>query len=54
MGAKVSFAMIKAKKLVTQEGYTPYAAAKECGLTRHAIYMSPWYKEYKEKQKCPA
>lgn len=42
--------MVKARKLVTEEGLTPYAAAKECGLTRSAIYMAPWYKEWKVAQ----
>jgi len=50
MAAKVSAAMVKARKLVTEGGYTPYAAAKECGLTRSAIYMAPWYKEWKAAQ----
>ena len=50
MGAKVSDAMVKARKLVTEGGYTPYSAAKECGLTRSAIYMAPWYKEWKHAQ----
>lgn len=50
MAAKVSAAMVKARKLVTEKGATPYAAAKECGLTRFAIYMAPWYKEWKAAQ----
>lgn len=50
MGAKVSDAMVKARKLVTEEGHTPYSAAKACGLTRFAIYMAPWYKEWKLAQ----
>lgn len=47
MGAKQSEAMKKAKKLITEGGHTAYAAAKACGLTRSAIYMSNWYKEWK-------
>lgn len=50
MAAKVSAAMVKARKLVTEKGVTPYAAAKECGLTRSAIYMAPWYKKWKAAQ----
>lgn len=50
MAAKVSAAMQKARKLVTEEGQTPYAAAKECGITRSAIYMAPWYKAWKLAQ----
>lgn len=50
MAAKESAAMAKARKLVVDKGLTPYAAAKECGLTRSAIYMAPWYKEWKAAQ----
>ena len=52
MAAKESEAMKKARKLVTEKGLTPYAAAQKVGLTRSAIYMAPWYKEWKnDKQK---
>ena len=52
MAAKESEAMKKARKLVTEKGLTPYAAAQQTGLTRSAIYMAPWYKEWKkDKQK---
>ena len=51
MAAKESEAMKKARKLVTEQGMTPYAAALKVGLTRSAIYMAPWYKEWKAKQK---
>lgn len=47
MAAKESAAMVKARKLVTEQGITPYAAAQKVGLTRSAIYMAPWYKEWK-------
>lgn len=50
MAAKESEAMKKARKLVTQGGLTPYAAAQQTGLTRSAIYMAPWYKEWKLAQ----
>lgn len=50
MAAKESEAMKKARKLVMQEGFTAYAAAQQTGLTRSAIYMAPWYKEWKMKQ----
>lgn len=50
MATKESEAMKKARKLVTQGGLTPYAAAQKVGLTRSAIYMAPWYKEWKEAQ----
>lgn len=53
MAAKVSAAMVKARKLVTEKGVTPYAAAQQTGLTRSAIYMAPWYKEWKACQKSP-
>ena len=48
MAARESAAMAKARKLVTEKGMTPYAAAREVGLTRSAIYMAPWYKAWKE------
>ena len=52
MAAKESEAMKKARKLVTQGGLTPYAAAQQTGLTRSAIYMATWYKQWKkDKQK---
>lgn len=47
MGAKVSAEMERARKLVTSEGMSPYEAAKVAGITRSAIYMSKWYKEFK-------
>lgn len=50
MAAKESDAMKKARELVVQEGLTPYAAAQQTGLTRSAIYMAPWYKEWKLKE----
>ena len=49
MAAKESAEMVKARKLVTEKGLTPYAAAKKVGLTRSAIYMAPWYKNWKKK-----
>ncbi len=48
MGATESEAMKKARKLVTQGGLTPYAAAQRTGLARSAIYMAPWYKGWKK------
>ncbi len=50
MAAKESAAMVKARKLVTEKGLTSYAAAQKVGLTRSAIYMAPWYKEWKKAQ----
>lgn len=47
MAARESAAMVKARKMVTEQGVTPYAAAAKVGLTRSAIYMAPWYKEWK-------
>ena len=47
MAARESAAMGKARKLVMEQGVTPYAAAAKVGLTRSAIYMAPWYKEWK-------
>lgn len=51
MAAKESEAMKKARKLVTEKGLTPYAAAQKVGLTSSAIYMAPWYKAWKAAQK---
>ena len=51
MAAKESAAMVKARKLITEKGLTPYAAAQKVGLTRSAIYMAPWYKERKKNAK---
>ena len=51
MAALESAAMVKARKLVTEQGMTPYAAAQKVGLTRSAIYMAPWYKEWKKNAK---
>ncbi len=47
MAARETAEMKKARKLVTEQGMTPYAAALKVGLTRSAIYMAPWYKEWK-------
>lgn len=51
MGAKESGAMIKARKLIMEKGVNPAQAAKKVGLTRSAIYVSKWYKEWKSKLK---
>jgi predicted transcriptional regulator len=51
MAARESSAMVKARKMVTEQGLTSYAAAKKVGLTRSAIYMSRWYKEWRDAQK---
>jgi hypothetical protein len=51
MAAKESAEMVKARKLVMVDGVTPYAAAQQVGLTRSAIYMSTWYKTYRDSKK---
>lgn len=51
MAAKESAEMVKARKLVTEKGLTPYAAAQKVGLTRSAIYQSAWYKEWRDGKK---
>jgi len=48
MGAKESSAMQKARKLIVEHGLTAYEAAARSGITRSAIYMAPWYKEFKK------
>jgi len=50
MAARQTQEMKKARKLV-EAGMTAYAAAKQCGITRSAIYMAPWYKEFKANVK---
>jgi len=51
MAARESAAMVEARKLVTEQGMTPYAAAQKVGLTSSAIYMAPWYKAWKVTKK---
>lgn len=51
MAARESAAMVKARKMVMEQGLTPYAAAQKVGLSRSAIYMAPWYKEWKKNAK---
>ena len=51
MAARESAAMVKARKLVTEQGMAPSAAAQKVGLTPSAIYMAPWYKAWKAAQK---
>lgn len=48
MGARLSDAMLKARKLVLGQGLTPYAAAKATGISKQAIYMSSWWKGRKK------
>jgi hypothetical protein len=48
MGARLSEAMLKARKLILEERMTPYAAAKATGITKQAIYMSAWWKDRKK------
>jgi lysine/ornithine N-monooxygenase len=48
MGARESSEMATARYLVIVGGLTPYVAAKQTGLTRSAIYMSSWYKEWRD------
>ena len=51
MAAKESAEMAQVRELIIMQGWTPYAAAQKVGLTRSAIYMAPWYKEWKKGQK---
>lgn len=46
MGAKVSAEMLQARELILK-GVNPAKAARQCGLTRSAIYHSEWYKKWK-------
>lgn len=47
MAARESAEMAEARRLVTQCNMTPYAAAKRAGISAPAIYMSNWYKVWK-------
>jgi hypothetical protein len=51
MGARESSAMVEARRLVMKKGVSPYAAAKQVGLSSGAIYMAPWYKEWRDAGK---
>ena len=51
MAARESAAMVKARKLITVDGLSAYAAAQQVGMTRSAIYMAPWYKAWKAAKK---
>ena len=51
MGARESQEMKKARKLVQEEGWTPYSAGRHVGLSHSAIYIAPWYKKWKEAQR---
>lgn len=46
MGAKTSPEMLKARKLIML-GVWPAEAARKCGITANAVYVSSWYKEWK-------
>jgi len=50
MAPRESAAMSTARVLITVMGKTPYAAAKQVGLTAASIYMAPWYKEWKKNE----
>lgn len=49
MGARESAQMVEARRLVTECGLTAYEAAKRAGITRSAIYMSAWYKQWRAR-----
>ena len=44
MGAHVSAAMLRARQLILA-GATPYAAAKQAGISQSAITKSKWNRE---------
>lgn len=50
MGAKTSPEMLKARKLIML-GVWPAEAARKCGLTANAIYISKWYKDRIKEQR---
>ena len=51
MAARISVAMTHAKKLITKYGYSVREASDATGISRPAIYMAPWYKEWKKNAK---
>lgn len=50
MGAKTSPEMLKARKLIML-GVWPAEAARKCGLTANAIYISKWYQDRLKEQR---
>lgn len=48
MAARESAQMVAARKFITQHGLSAYAAAKKVGLSSSAIYMAPWYREWRD------
>ena len=54
MAAKESQEMREVRKLVLTGEYTVYAAVAKVGnLTTSAVYMSGWYKEWRDGQAKP-
>jgi len=51
MGARTSKEMDKAKKLILEQGLTQAQAAKITGLSKAAISMSAWYRDFKKNVK---
>lgn len=50
MGAKVSAQMLHARRLIATEGMSVSAAAAAASVSKQAIYMSQWYKDWKHAQ----
>lgn len=51
MSCPVSPAMIEARRLVTECGFTQYRAAQVTGLTRGAISKAAWYRAHMVAQR---
>jgi transposase len=50
MSGKPSADMERVMHLVTNEGMSPYAAAKQVNVALSTVYRSPLYKAYKAEQ----
>jgi hypothetical protein len=50
MGARMCAEMVEARRLVMDGTMTPRAAALHVGITPSAIYMSEWYKWWRNER----
>lgn len=51
MAARICPEMKEALRLIMEEGYTAYAAAKATGVTRSNISQNSEYRKFRENQK---
>lgn len=50
MAPKESAEMRKARKLIIENGLNAKQASKLAGITAQAIYIAPWYQQWKREQ----